>query len=195
MKCRNCGHEISDGDVFCPVCSALAPSKRSNKLSTFFTKLKEYLCNKDFVAIMCLCEILLSALFMLTCFGKCFVIANNQIYMRLSMWDSFMGNSKFIFVLIIILNILTDIVLLRFVSNRTAVSRTMLLIPVATYAWCIIQLVVKVSNVSKTLANGGDLVQFRLTLTGWMLPAICIISIAVLVFIILKLRKRDTWFY
>lgn len=190
MKCRNCGHEISDRDVFCPVCSVLAPVKHRNKLSIFFTKLKEYICNKDSVAIMCLCEILLNALFMLTCFSKCFVIANDQIYIQLSMWDSFVGNSKFNFVLIIILNILTDILLFRFILNRTAVFRTMLLIPVATYAWNIVQFMVKVSTVSKTLANSGDSVQFSLTLTGWMLPAICIISISMLVFIILKLRKK-----
>lgn len=186
MKCRSCGSEINDGDVFCPVCSALAPTKYNGRLS----KLNGH-SGRGSVSILCLCEILLSILFISSCFFKCFIIANEQIYLKFSFYDTFLGNSKFNFVLIIILNILTNIVLLSFIIKKIVGSRAALLIPAATYVWSIVQFIIKTINASNIEATRDSTVRFSITPAGRIQPIVCVVSIALLIIIALKLGKKN----
>ncbi len=194
MKCKNCGNEVSDSDVFCPVCSALL-TRKHNKLSELLSKLKTSANGKDAVAIMCLCEIALSVLFIFACFCKVFTISGSNVYgsnvyIQLSWYDCFVGNSRFNFILIIFLSILTDIVLLYFVIKKSAVPRLMLLIPAATYVWNLSQFITRVAAVSKTTVYSEGSPSFDITLIGWMIPAICVVSIVILAVITLKLNKK-----
>lgn len=190
MKCKNCGNEVSSSDVFCPVCSALLTGGHS-RLSEIFLKLKKFIAGKDSVAIMCLCEIVLSVIFIINCFGKCFAISGGNVLVQLSWYDCFIGNSRFNFVLIIILNILTDTVLLYYVLKKSAVSRLLLLIPAATYIWSLSQFIIRVAGVMSVTAHGEESPSFEITPIGFIIPAVCIVSIVLLVFINLKIRKNS----
>lgn len=190
MKCKNCGNEVSSSDVFCPVCSALLTGGHS-RLSEFFLKLKKFIAGKDAVAIMCLCEIVLSVIFIINCFGKCFVISGGNVLVQLSWYDCFIGNNRFNFVLIIILNILTDTVLLYYVMKKSAVSRLLLLIPAATYIWSLSQFIIRVAGVMSVTAHGEESPSFEITPIGFIIPAVCIVSIVLLVFINLKIKKNS----
>lgn len=191
MKCKNCGNEVSGGDVFCPVCSALLPKQHNNKLSELLSKLKASVGGKDAVAIMCLCEIILSVLFIFACFCKVFTISGSNVYVQLSWYDCFVANSRFNFVLIIILNVLTDIVLLNFILRKINASRLVLLIPAATYIWSIVQFVSRALSVSVTAADAEVPIRFEITTIGWMILVICTVSLAVLAVVYFKLGKRD----
>lgn len=174
----------------CPVCSALLTRSHS-RLSEFILKLKKFIVCKDAVAVMCLCEIVLSVLFIINCFGKCFVISGGNVFVRLSWYDCFVNNSRFNFVLIIIFNILTDIVLLYYVLKKTAVSRLMLFVPAATYIWSLSQFIIRVAGVTRITVYSEVSPSFEITPIGWMIPAVCLVSIALLVFIYVKIRKNS----
>lgn len=168
-----------------------AVDRRTQQTVRIFLKLKKSVIGKDAVAVMCLCEIVLSVLFIINCFGKCFVISGGNVLVQLSWYDCFVANSRFNFVLIIILNILTDIVLLYYVLKKSAVSRLMLLIPAATYIWSLSQFIIRVAGVSRITAYSEGSPSFEITPIGWIIPAVCLVSIALLVFINMKIRKNS----
>lgn len=167
----------------------MAPQKHENKLIKLFSAAKSYFGDKDIVAIVCTCMIVLNILFIICCFSSCFRFSSDLKSISLSFFDTFIGNTRFNIVLIIILNVLSDIALLSFIIKRNSVSRLILLVPAVTYIWSVSQLIIKTVNVSKVMSETDSSVQFNLTVFGWAMPIVCAISIVLLIYISLKLKK------
>lgn len=183
MKCKNCGSKVGDGDAFCPVCSAVAPVRNSSKLSKLFA-------GNDMTSALCLCEILLNVLFVIMCFTKCVIVSDGQTEIGFTLYSLCWSAATHIPVLGIIINAAADVVLARCIIKKSNVPVAVLLVPAATYIFSMIQYAVKLSIVSQTLSDGSGLVYLTVTVIGWILPVICVVAIALMVFILLKRRTR-----
>ncbi len=182
MKCKHCGHEIQPGDIFCPGCSALAPTKRENKIGRLVSIVK----GKNILSVFCITQILLSVIFIILSFTKCFTIGGQ---LSLSLSETFAGGSKMSFVLMLIFVIASDAILVCFMLKKPTIPHLLLLVPAGAYIWGFVQFLIRIARVKKAATSNA--IDYAIAFSGRLFPIVCVLSVILLALIFVCLRKSD----
>lgn len=169
MVCKHCGSEIPEGAVFCPNCSALAPTKRTRRRAERITPEKT-VTEQQRRGLLYIGALLLHLLPIPLCFMHSFAITGTKSRLALSLMDTFIGGSSVAVVLFILCCIVSCGIFAWPLLKKNRLSWSLLIVPILTDVFGFLLFLTRLIRLSIFV---GEAVHSGPTFGGWLFFLLC----------------------